>query len=110
MLVIMVGDITKFIQANDTDLHHQLNGRYKNKEMTLTLNILEVDKNKVPSPSREHMIGMLLAACKETDADFTTVAKKLFVSNAFDRSEDFIVSAKLFSLLAMTCWSTEDSY
>ena len=66
----------RFIQANDTDLHDHLKGRHRNKEMALMLNILEVDKDKVPSPSREHMIAMPLAAWKKTDVDFIAVFKK----------------------------------
>ena len=62
VLVLMEEEITGFIQANDTDLHHHLKGCYRNKEMVLMLKKLEVDKNKVLSPSREHMIETLLGA------------------------------------------------
>ena len=58
---------------------------------------LEVDKTNVPSPHCEQMIEMLLAAWQKTDADFTAVFKKLFVTNASDGSEDFLVSDKLLS-------------
>ena len=61
--------------------------------------IKEVDKTKVPAPNREEMINMLLAVWKETDVDFTAVFKKLFVTNKFDDSEDFLVSDELFSLI-----------
>ena len=67
--------------------------------MALMLKKLEIDKNKVPPPNREEMTNMLLAAWKETDVDFTAVFKKLFVTNKFDGSEDFLVSDKLFSLI-----------
>ena len=99
VLALMGGGITGFIQANDTDLHHHLNSRYRNEEMVLMLKKLKVDKNKVLAPSREEMINMLLAAWKETDVDFTAVFKKLFVTNKFDGSEDFLVSDKLFSFI-----------
>ena len=98
VLVLMGGGITGFIQANDTNLHHHLKSHYRNEEMALILKKLEVDKNKVPAPNCEEMINMLLAAWKETDVDFTAVFKKLFVTNKFDESEDFLVSDKLFSL------------
>ena len=45
------------------------------------------------------MIEMFLAAWKETDVDFIAVFKKVFVTNAFDGSEDFLVSDKLFFLI-----------
>ena len=99
VLALMGGGITGFIQANDTDLHHHLNSRYRNEEMVLMLKKLKVDKNKVLAPSREEMINMLLAAWKETDVDFTAVFKKLFVTNKFNGSEDFLVSDKLFSFI-----------
>ena len=68
--------------------------------MVLMLKKLEVDKNKVPAPNREEMINMLLATWKETDVDLTAaVFKKLFVTNTFEGSEDFLVSDKLFSLI-----------
>ena len=67
--------------------------------MALILKNLEVGRNKVLSPNREQMIEMLLAARKETNVDFTAAFKKFFVANAFDGSEDFLVSDKLFSLI-----------
>ena len=67
--------------------------------MALKLKKLEVDKNKVPAPSREEMINLLLAAWRETDVDFAAVFKKLVVSNNLDGSEDFLVSDKLYSLI-----------
>ena len=55
---------------------------------------LEIEKSKVASPSREQMI---FGAWKETDKDFNAIVKELFVTNAFDGPEDFLVSDKLFS-------------
>ena len=60
MLVLMGGSITGLIQANGTNLPHHLKVRYRNEEMALTLKKFEIDKTKVPSPSREQMILMLL--------------------------------------------------
>ena len=57
--IVMGGDITEFIQANDTDLHLRLKALYRHKEMNLMLNMLEMDKNKVPSPKREDVIFCL---------------------------------------------------
>ena len=47
----MGGAKAGFIQANGTDLHRHLKGKYRSKEMELMLKKLEVDKNKVSSPS-----------------------------------------------------------
>ena len=96
MRVLMEGGTTGVIQANDTDLNHHLKGCYRNEEMALMLKKLEVDENKVPSPTREQMIEMLFGAWKETDVDFNAVFKKVFVTNEVDRSEDFLVSDNFF--------------
>ena len=67
--------------------------------MALMLKKLQIEKSKVPSPSREQMIEMLFGAWKETDKGFNAIIKELFVTNAFDGPEDFLVSDKLFSLI-----------
>ena len=95
----MTGGITEFIQTNDIDICHYLKSCNRNEEMALILKKLEVGRNKVPSPNREQMIEMLLAARKETNVDFVAPFKKFFVTNAFDESEDFLVFDELFSLI-----------
>ena len=62
ILVIMGGGITSYIQANDTHLHHRFKCHYRNEEMELMLKMLELDKSKIPSPSREQMVEMLHSA------------------------------------------------
>ena len=42
---------------------------------------------------------MLLGTWKKTEVDFNSVFKKLFVTNAFDVSEDLLVSDELLSLI-----------
>ena len=42
---------------------------------------------------------MLLGTWKKTKVDFNSVFKKLFVTNAFDVSEDLLVSDELLSLI-----------
>ena len=98
----MGGGITGFIQANDTDLHRRLKALYRNEEMELMLKMLEVDKNKVPAPTREDMVNMLMSSWKKVETDFAAVFKKLFVTNALDGTEDHLVSDKLFALIGST--------
>ena len=102
ILVVMGGGITGFIQANDTDLHRRLKALYRHEEMDLMLKMLEIDQTKVPSPKREDMVNMLLSAWRGVENNFAEVFKKLFVTNALDRSEDHLVSNKLFSLIEKT--------
>lgn len=99
ILIVMGGGITGFIQANDTDLHRRLKALYRHEEMDLMLKMLEVDKNKVPSPKREDMVKMLLSAWRDVPDNFAEVFKKLFVTSALDGSEDHLVSDKLFALI-----------
>ena len=94
VLVVMGGGITGFIKANGTHLHHHLKGKYRSKEMELMIKKLEVDK--VPSPSREDMVQMLLDSWKENEVHYLSIFKKLFVTNKFDGTEDYLVSEKLF--------------
>ena len=98
ILILMGGGITGFIQANDTDLHKRLKALYREEEMNLMLKMLEADKSKIPSPSRDNMIKMLLSSWDAITTDFSQVFKKLFVTNKLDGSEDYLVSDKLFSI------------
>ena len=61
---MVVSGSYRFEQMLKTDLHHHLKDRYRNEEMALMLKKFEVDRNKVPSLSREQMIKMLLGALK----------------------------------------------
>ena len=99
ILIVMGGGITGFIQANDTDLHRRLKAFYRHEEMDLMLQMLQIDKNKVPSPKREDMVKMLLSAWREVPNNFADVFKKLFVTSALNESEDQLVSYKLFALI-----------
>ena len=59
---------------------------------------LNNDPNKIPSPSRDEMMRMLLKAWELLDVDTEREFKSLFVTNAFDGSED-LVSDKFYALL-----------
>ena len=67
--------------------------------MALMLEKLEVDKNKIPSPTREEMVKLLHTAWKETTVDFPAIFKSLFVTSALDGSDDYLVSDRLFDLI-----------
>ena len=54
--------------------------------------------NKIPSPSRDEMMHMLLKARDLLDVDTEREFKSLFVTNALDGSEDYLVSDKLYPL------------
>lgn len=65
----------------------------------LEIDKLEIDKKKVPSPTCEQIIDLLLGTWKEASVDFNAVFKRLFVTDVFDGSESSLVFDKLFSLI-----------
>ena len=67
--------------------------------MNLMLEQLNNDPNKIPSPSRDEMMRMLLKAWELLDVDTEREFKSLFVTNALDGSEDYLVSDKLYALV-----------
>ena len=99
VLVVIGGGITGDVQINDTNCHHHLKTLYRDLEMKLMLEQLEKDPTKIPSPSRNEMMSMLLKAWESLQIDTKKEFKSLFVTNSFDGSEDYLVSDKLFSLV-----------
>ena len=99
VLVVIGGGITGDVQINDTDCHHHLKTLYRDLEMKLMLEQLEKDPTKIPSPSRNEMMSMILEAWESLQIDTKKEFKSLFVTNSLDGSEDYLVSDKLFSLV-----------
>ena len=60
---------------------------------------LEENPSKIPSPSRDELMAMLLRAWKSLTVNNERAFKSLFVTNALDGSEDYLVSDKLFGLI-----------
>ena len=67
--------------------------------MNLMFEQLNNDPNKIPSPSRDEMMRMLLKAWELLEVDTEWEFKFLFVTNALDGSEDYLVSDKLYALV-----------
>ena len=65
ILVIIGGGITGDVQINDTSCHHRLKSCYRDFEMKLMLDQLQKDTTKIPSPSRNEMMQMLLKLWKQ---------------------------------------------
>lgn len=99
VLVVIGGGITGDVQINDTDCHHHLKTLYRDLEMKLMLEQLKKDPTKIPSPSRNEMMSMLLEAWESLQIDTKKEFNSLFVTNSLDGSEDYLVSDKLFSLV-----------
>ena len=99
VFVVIGGGITGDIQTNDTNCHRDLNKHYRDLEMKLMLEQLEKDPIKIPSPSRNEMMSMLFQVCETLEIDIKREFKSLFVTNALDKSEDYLVLDKLFALI-----------
>ena len=99
VLVVIGGGITGDIQINDTSCHHNLKKHYREFEMNLMLEQLNNDPSKIPSPSRDEMMRMLLKAWELLGVYTEREFKSLFVTNALDGSEDYLVSDKLYVLV-----------
>ena len=67
--------------------------------MKLMLDQLQKDATKIPLPSRNEMMQMLLQLWEQLEIDVERDFKSLFVTNALDGSEDYLVSGKLYSLV-----------
>ena len=67
--------------------------------MSLMLEQLNNDPNKIPSPSRDEMMRMVLKTWELLDVDTEREFKSLFVTNALDGSGDYLLSDKLYALV-----------
>ena len=99
ILVIYSGGITGDVQTNDTSYHQPLKASYRNKEVQLMLTQLRDNPNKISIPARDDMMEMLMEACAEVKSKLDIqLAYKNFITNAFDGSEDALMSGKLYDL------------
>ena len=94
VLVIIRCRVTGDRKINDTDLHCPLKVKYRELEQTLMLEQLRADPKKIPQPSREDMLRMLAESFNSLKIDVVNRFKALWVTNALDGSEDYLVSEK----------------
>ena len=97
--IVIGGGITGFCQINDTHFHHPLKAEYRKIEMEEMLNKLKGDRDKIPSTSRDDIINWVIEACKRVDFDKERAFKSLFVTNALNGEEDYLVSDRIYSLV-----------
>ena len=98
VLVVIGGGITGNIQINDRNCHHVLKKHHQDLKMKLMLEQLVEGPIKIPSPSQNKMMYMLLQGWKTLEIDTKKEFKSPFVTNALDGSEDYLVLHKLFAL------------
>ena len=95
----MGGGITGDFQIYDTDLHSPLKKGYRNQEMDLMIRQLEANPGKIPQPNRNEMMHMLVRSQDNLNIDFPARFKALWMTNALDGSEDYLVSQRIMDLV-----------
>ena len=93
------GGITGDIQINDTHLHKKLKKLYREKEMIECLQQLTNDANQLPKITRDHMVQFASKSCEEVELNGESALKQLFILNALDGSEDYLVHQSLQDLV-----------
>ena len=99
ILVCIGGGITGDVQVNDTHVHHSLKQAYRELEAKCMLAQLAANPKKIPAPSRDDMMAMLVESWTSLKIDTQLALKNNFLTNNFDGSEDYLVSDKLFNLV-----------
>jgi hypothetical protein len=97
--VIYGGGITGDLQVNDTHIHHLLKSLYRRKEAALLLSLLQICRNKIPTPSRHDQAEMICESWSELTVNLQMAYKNNFLTNALDGSEDCFVSRSLWRLV-----------
>ena len=97
--VIIGGGVTGDIQVNDTDLHSPLKAKYRELEQSLMMQQLKPNPKKIPQPSRDDMMRILVESFKSLEIDVESCFEALWVTNALDGTEDYLVSERVMLLV-----------
>ena len=97
--IIIGGGVTGGIQINDTDIHRPLKEKYRALEQQLMIDQLKADPKRIPQPSRDDMRRMLKKSFESLEIDVASRFKALWVTNALDRGEDYLVSERIIALV-----------
>ena len=99
VLIIIGSGITGYIQESGTHVHRALKREYRDLKAELMLSMLQKNNAKIPSPSRDDMMKMIVTVWNKLNVDHTRPFKTLFATNSLDGSEDYLVSDRLFKLI-----------
>ena len=97
--VIIGGGVTGDIQVNDTDLHSPLKAKYRELEQSLMMQQLKPNPKKIPQPSRDDMMRILVESFKSLEINVESCFEALWVTNALDGTEDYLVSERVMLLV-----------
>ena len=77
--------------------------------MRLMLEQLRKDPKKIPRPNCEDMMMMLTDAMETVEIDVDARMKNLWITNALDGSEDYLVSEKLHAVVGQSVVKQRDA-
>ena len=81
------GGLTGDIQINDTNIHAPLKREYRKLEQKLVINQSQSDPKKIPQPTQDDMMWMLVQSLQNIYAHIPARYKKLWLPSALDGSE-----------------------
>ena len=97
--IIIGGGVTGDIQINDTDIYRPLKEKYRALEQQLMIDQLKADPKRIPQPSRDDMRRMLKKSFESLEIDVASRFKALWVTNALDGGENYLVSERIIALV-----------
>lgn len=84
---------------NDTDFHAPLKKQYRKLEQELMITQLRYGPKKIPQPTHDDMVQMLVDSLESIDVDIPARYKAPMLTSALDGSEDYLASEKIMSLV-----------
>ena len=78
--VIIGSGVTRDIQVNDSDLHAPLKAKYQELEQPLIISQLRANSKKIPQPTEDDMIRLLVESFKSLETDVVNCLKALWVT------------------------------
>ena len=76
-----------------------MKAKYQEQEQSLIVDQLRVNPKKILQATQDDMMKILIESFKSLEIDFVNRFKALWVTNALDGSEEYLVSERLMSLV-----------
>ena len=80
-------------------MHSKLKNEYRKREQELMIEQLRNDPKTIPKPSRDEMMRMLYESHVSLEKDYAKEFKCLWITNALDGSEDYLLSERVYKLV-----------
>ena len=80
-------------------MHSKLKNEYRKREQELMIEQHRSDPKTIPKPSRDEMMRLLYESHVSLEKNYAKEFKSLWVTNALDGSEDYLVSQRVYKLM-----------